>query len=173
MDAEAPPPAYQLEVPGPPTVVPAAPPVHPAPNVPAPVPPARTRVPTATPIPAPEARTFELLLKIQQPSKRIRTAQRKLKTEKQDDISIGPTDIRSNITWEQFTTTIAEVLQTQPSNLNVVSFEWHWLKPANGPWLPLQTNAGFLSMIKQIHACKTHPYVLLHMQPAKQMHQPL
>ena len=150
-------PAYQWEAPVLPTV-PVVPTTPAAPTVSAATRPAA---------PAAAIWSFELLLKVQQPSKQVHTAQRKLKNEKQDNISISPVDVNSDITWEQLLLTVSDMFQSKPANLAIANFEWHWLKPASGPWLPLQTSMGLLSILKQVVTCKTHPYVLLCMQSPK------
>ena len=62
---------------------------------------------------------------------------------------------------------MAKKLAVEPSNLIINSFKWHWLKPASGPWLPVQDENGFSSMLKKIKA-KTEPYIIICMQvPAK------
>ncbi|KAF8502634.1 hypothetical protein F5888DRAFT_1867499 [Russula emetica] len=41
--------------------------------------------------------------------------------------------------------------------------EWHWLKPSSGPWLPVQDETGFASMLKKVKS-KFEPYVIVRMQ---------
>jgi hypothetical protein len=108
MDMAGPPPALPPST----LTVPAAPTVLAAPTVPA--------APTT---PENVVLYFELLLKVQQPLKCVRTAQHKLKNEKQEDISIGPIDVCSDVTWEQFLFTIANILQSKPANLAIMTFK--------------------------------------------------
>jgi len=61
---------------------------------------------------------------------------------------------------------VAKLLETQVDNLMTSTFEWHWLKPANGTWLPLRDEWGLGSLVKQI-LMKTDPYVILQMQPPR------
>ena len=50
-----------------------------------------------------------------------------------------------------------------PSSLIVTSFEWYWLKLASGPWLPVQNENGFTSMLKKVKL-KSNPYIIICMQ---------
>ena len=107
--------------------------------------------------------TFELLLTVVYPPKRVRTANRKTKNLKPESENKGPYDVPINITWDAFLGVIAEKLMVGPSSLTVSSFEWHWLKPASSPWLPIQDENGLASMIKKAKS-KPEPYVIIRMQ---------
>jgi len=106
--------------------------------------------------------TFELLLTIMHPPKRVRTANRKTKTIKATSENKGPFDIPVDAVWATFLGTIAEKLAVQPPDLVITSFEWHWLKPASSPWLPVQDESGFASMLKKIRA-KSEAYIIIRM----------
>jgi hypothetical protein len=68
--------------------------------------------------------------------------------------------------WDMLLLKVAELIQMEADNLMVGTFEWHWLKPASGAWLPLTDEHGLNSMIKQIHT-KIEPYIILWMQPPR------
>jgi hypothetical protein len=122
-------------------------------------------VPTPTPpnpVPEPEP-TFELLLTLVHPSKRVRTSNRKTKNTKPESENKGPYDIPVQTEWDDFLEIIAEKLAIRRSNLVVSSLEWHWLKPASSPWLPIQDEAGFTSMLKKVRS-KSNPYIIVRMQ---------
>ena len=65
--------------------------------------------------------------------------------------------------WDAFLGILAEKISVEPSHLPVASFEWHWLKPTSGPWLPVQDKNGFTSMIRKVKS-KSEPYVIIRMQ---------
>src|SRR6266852_3788918 len=115
-------------------------------------------------VPAPtspnSASTFELLLTLIHPSKRVRTSNRKTKNMKPESENKGPYDVPVNIGWDAFLDVVAEKLMVVPSSLVVIGFEWHWLKPASGPWLPVQNENGFASMLKKVKS-KSEPYVIV------------
>jgi hypothetical protein len=62
---------------------------------------------------------------------------------------------------------IAEKLLVVPSTLVVTSFEWHWLKPTSGPWLPVQNESGLISMLKKVKQ-KSEAYIIIHMHALTQ-----
>jgi hypothetical protein len=108
--------------------------------------------------------TFELLVHVTMPDKRVRQRGGKTKSEKQEPLKRGPIEVNVDSKWNPFLQGIAELVQTTTTNLIVDSFEWRWLKPANGPWLPLTSERGFSSMVKQIVVLtKSDPYVILRM----------
>ena len=98
--------------------------------------------------------TFELLLTLVYPSKRVRTSSKKTKNMKPESDNKGPYNVPINIEWDAFLRVVAEKLMVVPSTLVVTSFEWHWLKPASSPWLPIQDENGFASMLQKV---KTNP----------------
>jgi hypothetical protein len=100
------------------------------------------------------------------PDKRTRQRSGKTKNEKQVSIKKGPIEVEAIIGWDALLVLLAELVQTSPDNLIHNSFEWHWLKPASGAWLPLTDERGLSSMIKQI-VTKTDPYIIVRMQPPK------
>jgi hypothetical protein len=121
-------------------------------------------VPSAT-SPTPDI-TFELLITVIHPSKRVRTPNRKTKNSKPVSEDKGPFNIPIKVGWTAFLDVIAEKLAIHPSSLIIASLMWHWLKPASGPWLPVQDQNGFTSMIKKIKAKseKSEPFVIVRMQ---------
>ena len=74
----------------------------------------------------------------------------------------GPYEISVNIGWDTFLRVVAEKLMVVPSSLVIASFAWHWLKPASSPWLPVQDENGFVSMLKKVKT-KAEPYVIIRM----------
>jgi hypothetical protein len=98
------------------------------------------------------------------PEKRVRQRGGKTKNEKQEAIKKGPIEVSIEIGWSLFLDKVAELVQTKAVNLITDTFEWRWLKPANGAWLPLASERGFNSMIKQV-CVKPDAYVILRMQP--------
>ena len=114
------------------------------------------------PVPVTSGCTFELLLTLIHPSKRIRTQNRKTKNTKPGSENKGPYDIPIKTGWVTFLGIIAEKLAVEPSDLVMTSLEWHWLKPASGPWLPVQDESGFASMLKKVRT-KIEPYVIIRM----------
>ncbi|KAJ7831198.1 hypothetical protein B0H14DRAFT_3464204 [Mycena olivaceomarginata] len=151
---------------------PESPPIDP-PAVSDPAPRRRVGRPRTRPEPPPIAisLTFELLIHVLLPDKVTRTSNRKPKVVKQDPIKFGPTDVPTQIAWEPFLVMLAELVQTVVPNLAVVSFEWHFLKPNNSAWLPLNSSKALSSMLKQI-ATKlagkkdsSSGYVVVRMQP--------
>lgn len=57
---------------------------------------------------------------------------------------------------------VTKKLSVEHTDLVVSSFEWHWLKPTSGPWLPLQDEAGFALMVKKVKM-KSDPYIIVRM----------
>jgi hypothetical protein len=111
--------------------------------------------------------SFELLLTLAYPPKRVRTANRKTKNVKSESENKGPYEISVNIGWDAFLRLIAEKLLVVPSSLILSSFTWHWLKPASGPWLPVENENGFASMLKKVKS-KSEPYIIIRMSAPTQ-----
>ena len=157
----APPPAYEVAVPGPGQHGPDG--LQPAvvllPANPAPVPPIKVT-------------EFEITLSVLQPAKRVRTAAKRTKTEKSEPLAVGPEIFNTSMEWGEFLASIAKMLSVQPGNLAINTFEWRFLKPANGAWLPVQHQTGFISLARKV-ATKPDPYVILRMQSPKQDHTAL
>ena len=109
---------------------------------------------------------FELLLTICHPPKRVRSASRKTKNAKAVSENRGPFEVSVQLGWTTFLHIVAEKLTVQPSDLVVASFEWHWVKPVSGLWLPVQDETGFMSMLKKIKSKAEcgEPYVVIRMQ---------
>jgi hypothetical protein len=113
---------------------------------------------------APVHTIFKLLAHIIMPDKRVHQHGGKTKNEKQEAIKKGPIEVSLKIGWSLFLDKVAELVQTKAVNLITDTFEWRWLEPANGAWLPLASEHGFNSMIKQV-CVKPDAYVILCMQP--------
>jgi hypothetical protein len=183
MEAGTPPPAYYPADNSGPVVLPPPPPTNvinevlrispspsPEPEVarvqPAPV--ARKKVgrpKNNNPPPSPPT-TFELLVQVTMPDRRVRQHGGKTKTEKQEPIKKGPLEIDVNMEWDTLLEKVANLIETKVDSLMANMFEWHWLKPASGAWLPLSDERGFSSMVKQV-LTKTEPYIILWMQPPR------
>jgi hypothetical protein len=121
-------------------------------------------------VPAAETRPatpFEYLVQVILPNKCVRTGNRKTKVEKAEPLSFGPANMKANIGWDHFTAAIAGLVKCQPPQLCIGTMEWHWLKPANTPWLPLQNETSLISMLNKVVASKSSPYVIIRMQPPK------
>jgi hypothetical protein len=112
---------------------------------------------------APVHTIFELLAYIIMPDKQVHQRGGKTKNEKQEAIKKGPIEVSIEIGWSLFLDKVAELVQMKAVNLITDTFKWCWLKPANGAWLPLASEHGFNSMIKQI-CVKPDAYVILCMQ---------
>jgi hypothetical protein len=121
--------------------------------------------PTAAALPIRLPTPFELLIQVVQPSKRARGASKKTKAEEVK--AYGPVPLTADISWGDFTGIIAKELSCRDEQLNVCTFEWRWSKPANSPWIPVQTETGLLSMLNKIVKSPPTGYVLLHMQLPK------
>src|SRR5260370_7366620 len=101
-----------------------------------------------------------------QPSKSVHTQNRKTKTKKTEPEKRGPFNIPLNIKWNTFLRMMAEEIGVECSDLPVATFEWHWLRPASSPWLPVRDENGFTSMVKKVNAkfeVKPEPYLIFHM----------
>jgi hypothetical protein len=96
--------------------------------------------------------TFELIFTLIQPLRCVCTSNRKTKKMKPKSESIGPFNISFNIAWIDFLRLMAKKIGVECSDLLLATFEWHWVKPINGPWLPAQDKNGFMSMVKKIKA---------------------
>jgi hypothetical protein len=71
---------------------------------------------------------------------------------KPESKSIGPFNVSFNIAWIDFLRLMAEKIGVERSDLLFATFEWHWVKPINSPWLPAQDKNGFMLMVKKIKA---------------------
>jgi hypothetical protein len=111
----------------------------------------------------PSLSTFELLITFIHPPKRIRGSNRKTKNTKSVSEDKGPFNVSVDVGWVAFLNIIAEKLAVQSSDLAISSLAWHWLKLASSPWLPVQDENGFTSMLKKIKM-KSEPYVIIRMQ---------
>ena len=109
---------------------------------------------------------LRLLAEVSMPDKHTRQRSGKTKNEKRVPIKKGPIEVDVDVGWDALLVLLAELLQTSPDNLVHSSFEWHWLKPVSGAWLPLTDERGLSSMLKQI-LTKARPYIIVRMQPPK------
>jgi len=80
--------------------------------------------------------SFELLVTLHQPTKCVHT-NRKTKNVNPKPENKGPFNIPVDIKWHTFLGTVAEKIFINQLDLLVTSFEWHWLKPASSPWIPI------------------------------------
>lgn len=124
----------------------------------------------ATATQPPPNSTFELLIHVLQPDRKVRAGigGRQTKSVKCDPLKFGPTNFELNVTWEPFLVTISTLLRSSVPNLALPSFEWHFLKPQNSPWLPLNTEQGLHSLLRQASAKvakEGSTYVILRMAP--------
>ena len=94
-------------------------------------------VPTPTSLDPEPDPTFELLLTLLYPSKHVHTSNRKTKNAKPESENKGLYDILIKTGWDAFLEIITNKLSVEHTDLVFSSFEWHWLKPTSGPWLPL------------------------------------
>ncbi|KAJ3741662.1 hypothetical protein EV360DRAFT_90329 [Lentinula raphanica] len=112
--------------------------------------------------------TFELLVHLMLPDKVIpgKTKRAKSKTEKQDPEPRRPIFVQSDKTWDEFLVLVSSLVPTLVSGLFVSSFMWHFLSPANSPWLPVTTPEGFQSMLGQLKKklLKGEAYVVIRMR---------
>jgi hypothetical protein len=122
-----------------------------------------TVVPTLTSLDPKPDPTFELLLTLLYSSKRVRTSNWKTKNAKPKSENKGPYNISIKTEWDAFLEIITNKLSVEHTDLVFSSFEWHWLKPTSGPWLPLQDEGGFASMMKKVKS-KSDPYIIVCMQ---------
>ncbi|KAH9969962.1 hypothetical protein BJV74DRAFT_909308 [Russula compacta] len=131
-------------------------------------PPSSTSQPSELPVPPLNDTTildviFELAVQVTQPVKCLRPPQANGKTKNvyADPIIVGPINLSTHSGWDGFLQEIATLIKCQVDQLAVGSFEWHWLKPANSPWLPLQSKNGLASMFNKLTTCKGPPYVIV------------
>ncbi|KAH9973420.1 hypothetical protein BJV74DRAFT_798980 [Russula compacta] len=137
-------------------------------------PPSSTSQPSELPVPPLNDTTildvmFELAVQVTQPVKHLHPPQANGKTKnvRADPIIVGPINLSTHSGWDGFLQEIATLIKCQVDQLVVGSFEWHWLKPANSPWLPLQSKNGLASMFNKLTTCKGPLYVIVWMDPLK------
>jgi hypothetical protein len=78
-----------------------------------------------------------------------------------------PYNVFINIRWGLFMRLVINKLMVEPFSLVITSFEWHWLKLASSPWLPVQDENGLVLMLKTVKI-KLEPYVIIRMQASRQ-----
>ncbi|KAJ3764871.1 hypothetical protein FB446DRAFT_656039 [Lentinula raphanica] len=95
-----------------------------------------------------------------------KTKRAKSKTEKQDPEPRGPVYVQSDKTWDEFLVLVSSLVPTLVSGLFLSSFMWHFLSPANSPWLPVSTPEGFQLMLGQLKKklLKGEAYVVIRMK---------
>ena len=117
---------------------------------------------------------FELLTHVLQPDKKTRVGY-KSKMVKVDTLKFGPRRVSLGITWEDFKNVVAKELSCNAPQLAVNSFEWHFSKPQNSPWVPVNGEHGWESLVKQVStkiAKDPSSYVILRMQPPAIIREP-
>ncbi|KAJ6622300.1 hypothetical protein B0H10DRAFT_2214438 [Mycena sp. CBHHK59/15] len=87
-------------------------------------------------------------------------------------MAIGPIDAHVDMNYVELLEALADAMETEPVFLPSASMEWRWLKPTNSAFLPLHSEAGLTSLMKQI--CMppsrnvTAHYIIIKMnEPAK------
>jgi hypothetical protein len=93
---------------------------------------------------APIHTIFELLAHIIMRDKQVHQCGGKTKNEKQEAIKKGPIEVSVEIRCCLLLDEVSKLVQMTVVNLIADTFEWHWLKPANGAWLPLASERGFV-----------------------------
>lgn len=142
------------------------------PSSPPPVPKTRGRKRAAAIVDEPLAdlpSSFELLVYVLQPPKKLRAAPGKaMKTVKVDPLKFGPTNFAVDVSWNDFLNEVGILVSAPVGNLPLASFEWSFLVPKNSPHLPLNNHPGHQSFLKQVAATikkKGSAYVILEMNP--------
>jgi hypothetical protein len=110
---------------------------------------------------------FELLTHVLQPDKKTKVGN-KSKMVKVDTLKFGPRRVSVNIAWEEFQDVVAKEVLCNAPQLAINSFEWHYSKPQNSPWVPVNSEHGWESLVKQVTAKiakDPSSYVILRMQP--------
>ncbi|KAJ3914744.1 hypothetical protein F5877DRAFT_70453 [Lentinula edodes] len=112
--------------------------------------------------------TFELLLHLIKPDRPVagKLKKTKGKATKQEPEKRGPIYVSSETDYAAFLSKIAGLVPTPVTGLCIQSFEWHFLSPATGPWLPINTEEGYQSMLGKLrkkHA-KDEAYVIIQMK---------
>jgi hypothetical protein len=91
-----------------------------------------------------------------------------MKMVKADPLKFGPRRVSLDVSWEAFVGVVAKEVSCTTGQLAVSSFEWHFSKPQNSPWVPLNSEHGWESLVKQVTAKMSKDqssYVILRMQP--------
>ncbi|KAF9069424.1 hypothetical protein BDP27DRAFT_1363409 [Rhodocollybia butyracea] len=122
-----------------------------------------TKSATSSPEPSDEPEWhFELLLHLSKPE----TGKKKGSARGQKDPEKrGPANVPSTTGWSEFLRTCALLVPTTTAGLYTHSFEWRFLRPATGPWLPVTNANGYQSMLGQAkqQRTKTPPYIIVRM----------
>ncbi|KAF9032021.1 hypothetical protein BDP27DRAFT_1436053 [Rhodocollybia butyracea] len=114
---------------------------------------------------------FELLLHLSKPE----TGKKKGSARGQKDPEKrGPANVPSTTGWSEFLRTCASLVPTMTAGLYTHSFEWRFLRPATGPWLPVTNANGYQSMLGQAkqQCTKTPPYIIIQMTKPVQKLEP-
>ncbi|KAF8468005.1 hypothetical protein DFH94DRAFT_697942 [Russula ochroleuca] len=73
----------------------------------------------------------------------------KTKVEKQEPLKFGPVNVAFEIGWDVLLLKIMELLEISVDCLVISSMEWHFLKPQNSPWLPMNNENTMQFMLRQ------------------------
>lgn len=119
-------------------------------------------------IPVVPSFTFELLLHLIKPDRPVtgKLKKTKGKVTKQEPEKRGPIYVSSETDYAAFLSKIASLVPAPVTGLSIQSFEWHFLSPATGPWLPITTEEDYQSMLGKLrkkHA-KDEAYVIIQMK---------
>ncbi|KAJ6523460.1 hypothetical protein DFH09DRAFT_1420868 [Mycena vulgaris] len=111
--------------------------------------PARTPTPDSDPEPS-RPIPFEILIHTYPLPKKPSARSNRKKAPKAEPTAIGPVDGHVDMNYTQLLEALADAMETEPVFLPSASMEWRWLKPANSAFLPLRSQAGLTSLLKQI-----------------------
>ena len=116
--------------------------------------------------------SFELLIHALRPDKCARSTalSKKGKMEKQEPLKFGPVTIPFSTSWTEFTEHVAAAVQVPSAYLEVATFEYHPLVPANSPKVPVINENGLTSMLANLAALaskKPLPIIALRMKEAQ------
>ena len=116
----------------------------------------------------PATLSYELLIHVLQPDKKVRTAGRQVKTSKVEPLKFGPINVPVDVSWDGFLELIGALVHSPLANLSIASFEWRFLTPQNSMRLPLSNEQGLKSLVVQITkkiGKSGSAYIILLMQP--------
>jgi len=99
-------------------------------------------------VPVAEPTGFELLVTVMLPDRKVQSGC-KTKVEKQEPLKFGPVNVAFEIGWDVLLLKIMELLEISVDCLVISSMEWHFLKPQNSPWLPMNNENTMQFMLRQ------------------------